>query len=109
VHPSQARALRQAYAENLGAMLESAGLEMFSNPRVPEGSAFVAQGGMVGSVGFEAPLTVEVYDDRSTRSTWMQAYAVPASAVDPPYAAKRSRAIRVTPRETTPMALTFWS
>ncbi|ORW02480.1 major capsid protein [Mycobacterium kyorinense] len=89
VHPSQARALRQAYAENLGAMLESAGLEMFSNPRIPEGTGFVAQGGMVGTVGFETALTVEVYDDRSTRSMWVQAYAVPAFAVDRPYAAKK--------------------
>jgi len=89
VHPSQSRALRQAYAENLGAMLESAGLEMFSNPRIPDGTAFVAQGGMVGTVGFETALTVEVYDDRSTRSMWVQAYAVPAFAVDRPYAAKK--------------------
>lgn len=89
VHPSQARALREAYAENLGAMLESVGLKMFSNPRIPAGVAYVAQGGKVGTVGFEAPLTVDVYDDRSTRSTWVQAYAVPAFAVDRPYAAKR--------------------
>ena len=44
---------------------------------------------MVGTVGFEQGLTVEVYDDRSTRSTWVQAYAVPAFAVDRPYVAKR--------------------
>lgn len=89
VHPSQARALREAYAENLGAMLESAGLKMFSNPRIPAGTAYVAQGGMVGTVGFEEPLTVDVYDERSTRSKWVQAYAVPAFAVDRPYAAKK--------------------
>ena len=89
MHPSQARALREAYAENLGAMLDSAGLKMFSNPRIPAGTAYVCQGGMVGTVGFEAPLTVDVYDDRSTRSTWVQAYAVPAFAVDRPYAAKK--------------------
>lgn len=89
VHPSQARALREAYAESLGAMLESAGLKMFSNPRIPAGTAYVAQGGMVGTVGFEAPLTVDVIDERKTRSTWVQAYAVPAFAVDRPYAAKK--------------------
>jgi hypothetical protein len=89
VHPSQARALREAYAENLGAMLESAGLKMFSNPRIPAGTAYVAQGGTVGTVGFEQILTVDVYDDRSTRSKWVQAYAVPAFAVDRPYAAKK--------------------
>jgi hypothetical protein len=89
VAPAQARALRTAYAENLDAMLESAGFTegMVSNPRIPTGTAFVAQGGMVGTVGFEAPLTVEVYDDRSIRSIWVQSYCVPAFAVDRPYAA----------------------
>ncbi len=71
-------------------MLDSAGFTggLFANPH-SAGTAFVAQGGMVGTVGFEAPLTVEVYDDRSTRSKWVQAYAVPAFAVDRPFAAKR--------------------
>lgn len=89
VHPTQARQLRTAYAEGLDDMLKSAGLEMFANPRIPQGEAYVVEKGMVGTIGFEAPLTVEVYDDRSTRSTWVQAYAVPAFAVDRPYAAKR--------------------
>ncbi|MCV7076981.1 major capsid protein [Mycobacterium szulgai] len=91
VHPSQARALREAYAENLDDMLESAGFTngMVSNPRIPAGTAYVAQGGMVGTVGFETVLTVDVIDERKTRSTWVQAYAVPAFAVDRPFAAKR--------------------
>jgi len=92
VHPEQARQLRTAYAEGLDDMLASAGFTegMFANPRVPIGTAFVAQKGMVGTVGFEsAGLVVEVYDDRSTRSKWVQAYAVPAIAVDRPYAAKK--------------------
>lgn len=91
VHPEQARHLRTAYAENLDDMLASAGFTegMFANPRIPAGTAFVAQAGMVGTIGFEVPLTVEVYDDRATRSKWVQAYAVPAFAVDRPYAAKK--------------------
>lgn len=89
VHPTQAAELRRAYAEGLDAMLKSAGLEMFVNPRVTEGDAWVVQRGNVGVVGFEVPLTVEVFDDRSTRSKWVQAYAVPAFAPDRPYAAKR--------------------
>jgi hypothetical protein len=45
---------------------------------------------MVGTqVGFEMPLTVDVYDDRSTRSTRVQSYVCPRSAVDRPYAAKK--------------------
>jgi hypothetical protein len=70
-------------------MVESVGLTMYSNPRIPAGTAYVCQGGMVGTVGFEAPLTVDVYDERPTRSVWVQAYAVPAFAVDRPYAAKK--------------------
>jgi hypothetical protein len=89
VHPTQAHALRSAYAENLDAMLKSAGLEMFSNPRIPAGTAFTVESGKVGTVGFEAPLTIDVWDDRSTRSTWVQAYAVPAFGVDRPHAAKK--------------------
>jgi hypothetical protein len=89
LHPSQARALREAYAENLGAMLESVGLELFSNPRIPEGTAYVCQGGQVGQVGWELPLTVEVIDDRKTRSRWIQVFAVPAIATDRPYACKK--------------------
>ncbi|MFB1299008.1 major capsid protein [Mycobacterium sp. pW049] len=91
VHPEQARQLRTAYAENLDDMLASAGFTngMFANPRIPAGVAFVAEEGAVGTIGFEVPLTVEVYDDRSTRSKWVQAYAVPAFAVDRPYAAKK--------------------
>ncbi|KUH89800.1 major capsid protein [Mycobacterium sp. IS-1556] len=89
VNPQQAHELRVAYADGLDDMLKSAGLEMFSNPRIPAGEAYVVETGMVGTVGFEAPLTVDVWDDRSTRSRWVQAYAVPAFAVDRPYAAKK--------------------
>lgn len=89
VHASQARALRTAYGADLGAMLESVGLTMYSNPRLPAGTAYVAQGGQVGVVGFELPLTVEVIDDRKTRSRWVQVFAPFAVAVDRPGSAKR--------------------
>ena len=62
VHPSQARALRTAYGENLTAIMESVGLQLIANPRRPAGTAFVVQGGMVGTIGWELPLTVEVID-----------------------------------------------
>jgi hypothetical protein len=92
VHPEQARQLRTAYAEALDDMLASAGFTggMFANPRIPAGTAFVAQGGMVGTIGFEsAGLVVDTWEDKATRSWWVQAYAVPAFAVDRPYAAKK--------------------
>lgn len=69
VHPNQAHALRVAYGDQLDAMLTSAGLKIFSNPRMTPGVAYVCERGKVGTVGFERQLTVDVWDDRSTRST----------------------------------------
>lgn len=89
VHPNQAHALRVAYGDNLEAMLKSAGVTMFSNPRVSAGNAWAIKSAEVGTVGFEQPLTIDSWDDRSTRSRWVQAYCVPAFAVDKPYAAKK--------------------
>lgn len=89
VHPEQAADLRVAYAENLDAMLKSAGVSLFSNPRIAAGTAWAIQSGQVGTVGFERSLTVDTWDDRSVRAKWVQAYVVPAFAVDRPYAAKK--------------------
>lgn len=89
VNPEQAHDLRVAYGDGLDAMLKSAGVELFSNSRVASGVGWAIQVGQVGTVGFEAPLTVDSWDDRATRSKWVQAYAVPAFAVDRPYAAKK--------------------
>jgi hypothetical protein len=89
VHPNQGHALRSAYAENLDDMLKSAGLELFISPRMTAGTAYVCEKAAVGTVGFEKPLTVISWPEPSTRSTWVQAYAVPAFAVDKPYALKK--------------------
>ena len=89
VHPNQAHALRTAYGDNLQKMLDSAGVTLFSNPRIAAGTAWAVEQGAVGTVGFEMPLTVDVWPDRATRTTWVQAYCVPAFAVDRPYAAKK--------------------
>ena len=89
VHPNEAHSLRVAYGSKLDEMLKSAGLELFANPRMAAGAAYVCERGNVGVVGFEKPLTVDTWDDRSTRSTWVQAYAVPAFAVERPYALKK--------------------
>ena len=89
VHPNQAHALRVAYGETLDAVLKSAGLELFANPRVTAGVGYALAKGQAGTVGFEYPLTTEVYDDRSHRCQWVQAFAVPAFAVERPYAVKK--------------------
>lgn len=90
VHPNEAEALRTAYAEDLERMLTSAGFTegMFVSARIPAGTVYVCQKGNVGTVGFEVPLTVETWRDYSTRSWWVQAFVVPAFAVDRPFAAK---------------------
>lgn len=91
VHPNQARALRTAYGEGLNAMLTAAGFTegMFVSARIPAGTVYVCQKGNLGIVGFEIPLRVETWREPETRSWWVQAYVVPAFAVDRPYAAKK--------------------
>lgn len=89
VHPEQAHALRTAYGDDLTKMLESAGVELFSNPRMAPGAAYVCERGGVGTVGFEFPLTVEAWEDKHTRSWWVQGFVVPAFAVERPYALKK--------------------
>ncbi|WP_018599665.1 major capsid protein [Mycobacterium sp. 155] len=89
LHPAQAADLRTAFADRLDAMLTSAGVKMFANPRIAEGTGWAIEAGKVGTVGFEFPLTVDTWEDKSTRSWWVQAYVVPAFAVDRPFAAKK--------------------
>jgi hypothetical protein len=89
VHPSQARALKTAYGPQLADVLDSAGLQMFSNPRIADGTAYIVQGGMVGTIGFEFPLTTEAWIDKDTRSWKVQSFVVPALAIDRPYACKK--------------------
>ncbi|MHC9294180.1 major capsid protein [Mycobacterium sp. LTG2003] len=97
LHPSQAHDLRTAYGDQLKAMLDSAGVAMFVNPRVTDGTGWAIEAGKVGTVGFEFPLTVDTWEDKATRSWWVQAYVVPAFAVDRPFAAKKLTGLDGTP------------
>lgn len=89
LHPNQAHRLRSAYGDQLKSMLDSAGLSLFTNPRVAAGTGYVLEEGGVGTVGFEEPLNVQAWEDKATRSWWVQAFAVPAFAVERPYAMKK--------------------
>jgi len=89
MNPTQEAQLRIAYGSGMDSMLKSVGLELFSNPRIPEGVVYLLEKGGVGMVGFEEPLTVEVIDERKTRKQIIRAYAVPLFAVDRPYACKK--------------------
>lgn len=93
VHPTQRTALVTAYAENLPDVLEAAGLKLVSNPRITEGTAYLVQAKAAGTVGFEVPLTVEPVPDRGTRSTYLQAFCVPAFAVTNPGAVVKLTAL----------------
>jgi hypothetical protein len=89
VHPAQARALKTLYGPRLDDVLKSAGLTMFSNPRLTDGTAYLVEKGMVGAVGWEFGLTTESWLDQSIRSWRVQSYVVPALAVDRPHACKK--------------------
>ena len=56
---------------------------------ITDGTAYLVQGGMVGVVGWEFGLTTESWLDQSIRSWRVQAFAVPAFAVDRPFACKK--------------------
>lgn len=88
-HPNEAHKLRVAYGDKLDAVLKSAGLSLFSNPRLTAGTAYACQKGGAGTVGFEHPLTVTTWRDEATRSTWVQGFCVPAFATERPYAVKK--------------------
>jgi hypothetical protein len=91
VHPAQAAQLRTAYDADLDRMLTSAGFTkgMFVSPRLTAGTAYAVVDGGVGVVGWEVGLQVQTWMDYPTRSWFVQAFAVPAFAVDRPYAAKK--------------------
>ena len=89
VSPSAANNLRTAYADGLDLALKSAGLELVSNVKVPVNTCYVAEKGQVGLIGFEEPLNTISWPDYDTRSTVVQAWAVPAFAVTHPFRVKR--------------------
>lgn len=87
--PASAHALRVAYGDKLDLALESAGLELRSNVKVAVGTAYAAEKGTAGIVGFEAPLQITSWPDYETRTTVVQGWAVPAFAVTHPFNVKR--------------------
>lgn len=89
VNPIQARDLRTAYSDRLDDMLKSAGLAMFENARIPDGTAYAVESGQVGIIGFEMPLTIEVWREPKNQTSYVQAYVMPAFGVDRPYAVKK--------------------
>ncbi|MGB3352591.1 MAG: major capsid protein [Mycobacterium sp.] len=89
VNPQEKFSLQVAYGDKLQAMLDSAGLKMFSYFHITPGTAWVLQRGQVGIIGFEKALTVETWREPRNRTSWVQAYAVPFIAVNKPHCAKK--------------------
>lgn len=88
VSGDDALALGVGYAQDLQGVLEAAGVEMITSPYVPTGRVYLVAKGKAGIVGYERPLTVDIIDQRQTRSKLIQCYAVPAFGVDKPQAVK---------------------
>lgn len=89
VHPEQAHDLRVAFGATLDAMLKSAGMQMFENARLTNGTAYAVERGQVGIVGVEMPLTTETWREPKNQTSWVLAYVMPAFGVDRPYACKK--------------------
>lgn len=89
VNPQELLSLRVCYGDRLKAVLDSLGISVFSYPLQPAGTAWVVERGQVGVIGFEQPLKTETWREPNRRTSWVQAYAVPAIAVNKPFKAKK--------------------
>ena len=86
VSPTTRAYLRGIYGADLKTMLDDFGLELFTSVHVEKGKAYLVDQGNVGFLRYEQPLTVEPYDDREHRQTWVQGYAMPVMGVTLPAA-----------------------
>lgn len=86
VSPMKRAVLRSIYGADLKVMLEDFGLELYSSTHVPSNTAYLVDSGNVGFLRYETPLTIEPYDDRAHRQTWVQGYAMPVMGVTLPAA-----------------------
>lgn len=86
-HPQEHARLKIGYGTELAAVLASAGIEKVrTSMQITPGTAYLVQRGQAGRIVYERPLTVETFDDRNTRSQFVQSYVVPAFAVSNPHA-----------------------
>lgn len=89
LHPQEHHALKVAYGEDLAAALDSAGLSVFTSPRLDAGTGYAVEKGKGGILAFEEPLTTKIWRQEDRRITWVQSYAVPAIGVNNPAAIKK--------------------
>lgn len=87
VNPQEMSNFQLIYGENWRNVLANWNIEMISSNRVAAGTAYVVEGGMVGEMRLEQPLSTEVWREPETQRTWVQSSVRPVFAVTNPYSA----------------------
>lgn len=85
VNPAQKAAFFNAYGQYAGQVLQSYGITMYASNRVPAGTAFVLESGMVGEMRVEKPLSTETWREAEEQVTWVQADIRPVIFVTNPF------------------------
>lgn len=85
INPIQHSSLSIAYGAALKDVLASSGVTLRVSNRVPAGTAYGVQRGMVGEMRVEKPLTTETWREERTQRTWFQSDVRPVFYVTNPY------------------------
>jgi hypothetical protein len=79
INPNDYANLAMIYGEDLDALLDSFGVDLFVTNRVTAGTAYVVSSGQVGEMRLEAPLNTRSWDDPDgIEQTWVQSTVRPA-------------------------------
>lgn len=89
VNPIQHAALKTVYGKDYKAVLDSAGVEVFSTNRVANGTAYALAKNQVGFLAYEKMLETTVYREDSTMGSWVQMGCKVLMGVTNPYAMRK--------------------
>ena len=87
VNPAQLAQLTLVYGPGYQQVLGAYGVQVMSSNRVPAGTAYVVEPGMVGEIRTEKPLSTESWREAETQRTWVQSDVRPVMYVTNPYSA----------------------
>lgn len=86
INPAQYLNLVSIYgANNLPALLDSLGIDIYVSNRVSAGTAYAVAAGQVGQMRVEEPLQTEQWYEANTQREWIQSYVMPLMFVDNSY------------------------
>ena len=85
LNPAQLAQLRLVYGADFDAVAESYGLTFKASNRVVAGTGYAFEGGQVGEIRMEKPLTTETWREHKTQRTWVQTDARFVQVVTNPY------------------------